>query len=126
MNQFSYKSNGYEIVDSGTLYLFKKDGDIEYNMDIVVIKEPEIRFKLKIIFNFVNDKDGIRINRKVEGETVCLECCNFDNNLGTGTNTPIELGSVANRKLYMHLWVFTPGNETRKIEYTLYLESAGE
>lgn len=126
MNKFSYKSCGHEIVDSGTIYLFKRDGDIEYNMDIVVIKEPEIRFKLKIIFNFADDGKEAYINRKVEKETVYFECYNFNSSLGVGTSEPVELGSVANRKLYMHLWVYAPGNETRKIEYTLYLESASE
>lgn len=55
-----------------------------------------------------------------------MRYCILNSSLGVGTSEPVELGSVANRKLYMHLWVYAPGNETRKIEYTLYLESAGE
>ena len=55
MNYFYYSSGGYDIIDSGILYSFKKDDDIEYNMDIVAIKNPEVRFKMKIVFQFEDD-----------------------------------------------------------------------
>ena len=32
MNYFYYSSGGYDIIDSGILYSFKKDDDIEYNI----------------------------------------------------------------------------------------------
>lgn len=126
MNNFKYSSGGHDIIDSGIMYSFGKNEDIEYEMDIVAIEKPEIRFKMKIIFQFEDDGKEIEIKRKVNNDTVYFICRNFTNALGTGTNEPVELAQVAGRRLYIHLWVFAQGESTRKIEYTIYFERAGE
>ena len=126
MNYFYYSSGGYDIIDSGILYSFKKDDDIEYNMDIVAIKNPEVRFKMKIVFQFEDDGKEIAITRTVKNDVVYFKCYNFNNNLGSGTTEPIEVAMVAERRIYIHLWAFLLGKDTRKIEYTLYFERAGE
>ena len=90
MNYFYYSSGGYDIIDSGILYSFKKDDDIEYNMDIVAIKNPEVRFKMKIVFQFEDDGKELAITRTVKNDVVYFKCYNFNNNLGSGTTEPIE------------------------------------
>lgn len=126
MNKFKYSSGGCDIIDSGIIYSFGKDKDIEYEMDIAVIEKPELRFKMKIVFQFIDDGKETKIDRKVNGDTVYFICYNFANILGTGTNEPVELAKVAGRRLYIHLWVFMQGETTRKIEYTIYFERVGE
>lgn len=126
MNKFKLSSGGYDILDYGVVYSFGKNEDIEYEMDVVAIKDPEIRFKMKIVFQFRDDGKEVQIERRVEGETVYFICYNFNNKLGTGTNEPVELAMVAGRRLYIHLWVVMQGETTRKIEYTTYFEKAGE
>ena len=63
---------------------------------------------LKITLRFTTDsaQPGHRISSTVPApKTLDLELTNFDNPLGIGSNSPISIGTLGNRRLYLHFRV---------------------
>ena len=57
--------------------------------------------------------------------TIRYFCRNFNNPLGTGTSTPIEIGSIEYKKMFINFWITAIGGKnmrTRKLEYTIWKE----
>ena len=58
----------------------------------------------------------------LNGELI-LDCINFNDSLGIGTNRPLELGMVEGKRLMMHFWSYLIGQDmVRKIEYSIFKE----
>ena len=105
------KSAGKDIIANGVAHTFDRD-----NFEI------EIR-NLKIIFEFVTDGSGQKLEQKTVSETsLKLLVYNFDNILGTGTISPIQIGTVSNKKLYLAFVVHCLSEKSiRTITYTFFL-----
>lgn len=103
-----------EVIDSKTVH---------------VTKESELSIfieELIILISFTDEKEQKdRIKRVVVNETTLkIVCNNFDNSLGEGILTPLEIGIFNGRKLYLTFFVWTPNlaQGRRIVNYCLYLE----
>jgi hypothetical protein len=81
------------------------------------IAPSNIESKLKLVlddlqfeFDFVSDKEnkGYTIVRKVIEKKLSFILTNFENALGTGVITPLEIGHHSGKRLYISFWVWTP------------------
>lgn len=85
---------------------------------------------LNLLFTFTNDKDNkSKVKKEVVNEvTLRIICSNFDNSLGEGLLSPLEIGILGGRKLYLSFFVWTPNlsQGRRIINYCLYLEKEHE
>lgn len=87
-------------------------------------------FKFDIVFVFETDEDNLERRYKItlhDNKAVIIDCWNFNDTLGVGTVSPIEIATIENKKMYIHFWVFLLGNKeenklARKIEYTVFKE----
>lgn len=116
--EFKFLTNKQKIVESGSVILYNYDSDWTVN----VKANDDFEFSIVVKFK-VNPDEEKQIGRKVADNKVELTCVNFDNTMGSGTVVPIEIATINNKKLSLHLWVYSLGKkEGRRLEYTFLLE----
>lgn len=105
------KSAGKDIIANGIAHTFDRE-----NFEI------EIR-GLRFVFEFRTDSNGQRIEQEVMSATgLKLLLYNFNNTLGTGLTSPLELGTLSNRKLYFAFLVGALSESSiRTVTYTFFL-----
>lgn len=86
---------------------------------VMISGEPvDIKIEPDIIIQiaFVEDKNEKNfISFSIENECLKVKLQNFNNPLGSSTRTPIEIGDINGKKLFMHFIVHAIGNENEKI-----------
>lgn len=111
------KSGPYEVFWSGVVVSFK-DNPIEF----LLTDEPN---PLTISFHFKNRKEKPEQALEVAPATdraLNIFCYNFNNPLGIGNTEPIEIGVLANRKLFLYYRIYTLGETTEKeMHFAWYL-----
>ena len=81
-------SSNYLIVASGTAMTFNNTAPLELKLTF----DPSFFFIINFTFETdVNNKQGLKSSIDTETNTITLTCINFNNSLGTGTTTPLEL-----------------------------------
>lgn len=119
--KINLSTSKYNIVDTGTVFLFEEDGELIFNID------TENQFKFKIILRFINEDNSDQIiNKTVTNDTITMECVNFLSS-GTGTSVPLELATIQKKKMYIMFWTYLEGNvlgqkKSRSVKYTFFLE----
>ena len=102
-------SAGKEIISSGSFMTFDTTGG-EIAVQNLVIK-----------FRFFTDTNGIRMDNKVDGVSLCVNLYNFNNVMGTSTTVPMEIGKLMGRRLFLGFHVNGLDSGLKLINYTLYL-----
>lgn len=115
-------SGSYELFDSGIVLAYSDELPIEITEEFNQAFIITIRFVLK-----TDETKKYRIDLKVdEGKNIIeYTCFNFDNTLGTGTNVPIEICTLNNKKAYIHFWFYSLGGDEgkiKKLEYSIWTE----
>ncbi|MBS5198594.1 MAG: hypothetical protein KHY93_16010 [Clostridiales bacterium] len=113
-------SSNYLIVASGTAMTFNNTASLELKLTF----DPSFFFIINFTFETdVNNKQELKSSIDTETNTITLTCINFNNSLGTGTTTPLELATYQGKKILLHFWVYALGEgATKKIDYCLYQE----
>jgi len=107
----SIKVENKELLESSVVH-------IENNQDI----EFEIEgLKLKFIFVENDENNKSSYKGTVEGDTFVMRLNYFVSEQGEGVLTPLELGNINGRKLYITFFIYTYGKKERRFEYNLYL-----
>ena len=113
-------SANYDIIDSGILYSFYAQGPIRIELNT----EKEHEFSIEFQFENNNKKQSdLKISVDGSQKLITFTCINFNNSLGTGTTQPIELAENNNKKMFIHFWGFSLGQDAvKKIEYCIFVE----
>ena len=116
-------SNGnYDLVDSGAILICDKQSPIE----LVKRFTDDFTLTVRIIsMEKPGEERGLSVRADGEKNTIEYTCTNFDNTRGTGTVSPIEMGTIGGKKFYIHFWIYALGGSnrsTRKLEYTIWRE----
>lgn len=113
-------SKGNNVIDTGTVFSFNAEADVDIieQIDDVILT---IRFKFQ-----KNDQKKYQIDKKVDeaNNLIELTCFNFENSLGTGTTSPIDLAMINKKNVTLHFWIFLLGSEekaARKIDFTFFV-----
>jgi hypothetical protein len=108
-----------DVIASGTI--------ISFEGNPVKIKFGPADGRLTIIFSFENKKDqngesNPYMNVKsLDSKTAEFKLFNFNNSLGNGTINPLPIGTLWDKKLYLHFYVYAQGGARDKIiHYTLF------
>ncbi|MGU9821973.1 DUF6864 domain-containing function [Pseudomonas sp. LF090] len=115
--EIKIRSAGKDVIASGSAHTFD-DKSLELEIAGLFLE-----------FELLDDNEGQRIEREIKSHTdLKLKIYNFNNSLGTGTATPIYLGVISDRKLYLSFIVHALKKESSKlITYTFFLgESVNE
>lgn len=118
--KITMSSGNYKIIDSGQVFLFK-DAD-ELSMDVDTNKN----FAFTMVFKFIkDDTEEIKIEKKIVGNIITLTCLNFED-LGTGFSSPVSIGKIEGKEMFLMLWSYLDGDSkrgmVRSIKYTIFLE----
>lgn len=115
-------SGNLEVIDSGMVLSYDPTQSIE------IREKFNDTFTITICFIFEMDeseKQDLQIKSDPATNTIRYFCRNFNNPLGTGTSTPIEIGSIEYKKMFINFWITAIGGKnmrTRKLEYTIWKE----
>lgn len=113
-------SGKYKILDSNSIIMFDNQANISFNV------KCDESFSFNIVFNFNNNEENKNQDLKftINEDTLTFTCVNFNNPLGTGTKSALEIATFMNKKIFIHFWVVALGNDSlKKLDYTLYQES---
>lgn len=115
-------SDNCELVDSKSVILFGGDKPVE----IEEIFNNSFKIIIKITMEKKEgDEQALQLNVDPATNTIEYRCFNFDNPLGTGTSKPIEIGTIENKKIYIHFWIYAMGSDNskiRRLEYSIWKE----
>lgn len=114
-------------LESKDHYVISSGSVISFNGDPLVLKMPLVGEDLTFVFSFSSDLDNpdkptLRViphgERKLE-----IQFVNFDCELGTGNLSPVEVGSIDDKTLFLNYRVYILSNsDCRLLHYTLYQE----
>jgi len=117
--QIHLSSDGYDIINSGQVFLFGEDKDLKLEI------HAENDFDFFVILNFLEDtSEEYRIEDKIVENTIYLTCINFRND-GTGLTKPVSIATIEGRALYFLFWSYLEGKEgerVRSVKYTFFYE----
>lgn len=118
--QINLSSDGYEIVDSGHVFLFDENKDLK--LDITA----DNGFSFSVVMIFLKDSSGKQeIRQEVQGNTLHLSCMNFRDK-GTGLIAPKKIAEIEDRGLFLMFWSSLHGDmngRVRSVRYTLFYET---
>lgn len=119
--QVKLSSQGREIINYGTVFLFDENADFTLNIN------EDDSFDLSLTIKFAEEVSGNQqIKTNFSEHHIQIMCINFAAE-GTGLVTPLEIAVINGKKIYFIFWAYLEGNDAaksraRKIEYTLYSE----
>lgn len=102
-----------ELVSQGILHL-RSDDSITIEL---------VDHDLTMIFSFEENKSviGSQYTGVGNGNKYNITLSNFNNPFGEGVVTPVAIGQVEGRELYMSFFIYTLKNNERRFEYNLFL-----
>jgi hypothetical protein len=108
------KAGGFDVVASGTV-ITAPSQNLEFQLG-----------NLRVIFAFVFDGGQPRLGpSSASGSTLNLTLYNFNNSIGSGTTSPIEIGNLSGRKLWLSFNVYALSPESSKtVHYTFMVGEA--
>ncbi|WP_059170229.1 DUF6864 domain-containing function [Bacillus sp. FJAT-27445] len=112
----TFFSGTSEIVSSGLLIQFNKN-PIEINVDLKGIP-------FKFIFDFIdapNISEPKITASSPNSSTLILNLYNFNNPLGQGSKSPLNIGSINNSFIYLNFRVSTFNEGDKTLHYSIYL-----
>lgn len=105
------RTSGQDVIASGTVITADNQ-----NLEFLLAN-------LRVVFSFVSDSGQTRLGSgTTSGSTLNLTLYNFNNNIGSGTTSPIDIGSLLGRKLRLSFMVYALNPESSKtVHYTFTL-----
>jgi hypothetical protein len=108
------RTGGFDVVASGTV-ITAPTQNLEFQLG-----------NLRVVFAFVSDGGQPRLGPgSASGSTLNLTLYNFNNSIGSGTTSPIEIGNLSGRKLWLSFTVYALSPESSKtVHYTFMVGDA--
>lgn len=102
---------GKDVVASGTVITFDSK-NVEFHIA-----------NLRISLDFIDDGGATRMEGDVNETAILkLRLYNFNNSIGSGTTSPMEIGQLNGRVLWLAFMVYAISNKASKtVHYTLML-----
>ena len=115
MDIVKIRTGDTEVIASGSVISFGKSP---------IVFEFE---NLKLIFEYHDDILGTGVKETrveaaaIDNKTLKLTLHNFNNPLGAGSGTPLQLGILNGRKLFLQYRVYALSDADKTLQYTIYL-----
>ena len=115
--RFSVSTNDLEVIESGVVHMTTPE--IEFKIDNLTIL---------CIFEEDTSTSDTRYDGKVVDNTLTFKLTNFNNPMGEGVDTPLNIATIQNRNLYFYFYVNSNLNGSvnsstkfREFKYTFLL-----
>ncbi|HHX8443393.1 TPA: DUF6864 domain-containing function [Vibrio diabolicus] len=99
---------GYQVISSGVVHL--TSSEVTFKMANLTIK-----------YKFITDASGVRFDASVINDELIINLFNFSNSLGEGRIEPVEIGTLAGKRLFATWYVHTVQPNMRSFSYTFML-----
>src|SRR5689334_19200400 len=111
---FQIRTSGKDVIASGTV-LTADNRNVEFQLA-----------HLRVIMEFITDSSPTRMEGKENGPSeLTLSLYNFNNSIGAGTTSPIEIGTLNGRKLLLAFMIYALSDSSIKnVHYTFLLNPA--
>lgn len=110
------KSGPAEVIASGTVIAFDNQ-PIE-----ITVTLPDYTFIWLLNFIDEDGKDELRTdNRVIDENTLEMTFYNFKNPLGSGSISPLKIGTYNNKSLFIHYRIYDLNTSDKTIHYTIFL-----
>lgn len=121
MTKVNISSGDFELISSNSIIYYEKELPIDIDLLFNDLTKISIR-----IAN-VKDETGkrnLQIDLNAKENKIEYKCMNFNGSFGTGTSKPIEFGTMDEKKMFIHFWIYEMGSNdnVRKIEYSIWKE----
>tara|TARA_R110000765_G_scaffold391488_2_gene484395 strand:- start:971 stop:1375 length:405 start_codon:yes stop_codon:yes gene_type:complete len=105
------RTSGKDVIASSSVNTFSYD-----NLEIEIAQ-------FKFIFNFINSGAEQKIEyRNKNPTTLIIDLYNFNNSIGTGVGSPIKIGTLMGRELYLGFMVYAMSPvQSKQVHYTFML-----
>lgn len=102
------RTGGCDVIAAGTVITANNQG-LEFQLA-----------HLRVVISFVSDGTATRLGAaSASGSTLNLTLYNFNNSIGAGTTSPMEIGNLSGRKLWLSFMVYALSPESSKtVHYT--------
>jgi hypothetical protein len=105
----------FEVIESGSLVSHEGEP-----IDFILQQTPSL-FAVRILFRSDPENTAMRMESAVTENRLHITLFNFNNSLGTGNTTRLNIGTLDNRSLHFSFWVVAAGNNGNKVfHYTWY------
>ena len=113
-------------IESGSAEVIASGSVISFEGNPITITYGAGETRLKLTFEFKTDpsrKDPYVLGSSADPLSLRVVLFNFDSPLGVGTSTPTPIGTIGDRKLYIHYRVNTLSSTPDKtLLYTIYAD----
>lgn len=111
---------------SAPLQISSSGRDVLATGTVITADNKNVEFRvaqLGVALEFINDGTLPRLGQAAaDGSTLRLQVYNFNNTIGAGTTSPLEIGTFAGRKLLFSFVVYAFNQEsTKTVHYTFML-----
>lgn len=108
------KTGSFDVIASGTV-ITAPSQNLEFQLS-----------NLRVVFAFVSDGGLPRLGPgSATGSVLNLTLYNFNNSIGSGTTSPIEIGNLSGRKLWLSFTIYALSPESSKtVHYTFMVGEA--
>ena len=112
--------------NSASLQIRTAGKDVLASGSVVTADSRNLEFQLahlRVVLEFLSDGTTTRMDAKSdEKSTLTLSLYNFNNSIGSGTTSPIEIGTFGGRKLHLAFMVYALSEVSSKtVHYTFML-----
>ena len=83
------ETRAYEIVESQVLFLDSPESELFIHL----VVEEEFVGDIRIRF-ITDDTENLAVKGEMQEDALVLTCINFDNELGSGTNNPVNIANI--------------------------------
>lgn len=108
-------SGNRKIIESDSVYLYSKDDEL-----VLCFMFKEKNFDVKVRQSHIESRDIHIMNLIVDGTCFFMEPLERCPGVGIGTSAPVEIASMGEKKLYIHIWCFPVSENVTKVEYTVF------
>ncbi len=115
------RSGNLDIVESNIFFMDNPESDVWIHLVI----DDEAVGDIKISFLTDDQDENYSVQSNVQNGVLNLKFINFNSRSGIGSTEKWHIGYLNGKKIYIHLWAYILGEDskkTRKIEYSIFRE----
>lgn len=109
------KVGEYEVLESGTVI-----GISNENIDFILDNMTQFILRMTFIDDLSDNNTSLKAEL-FEKNGLKIIFTNFNNSLGNGNASPIKLGTIINRELYLNYRIYSQQDAGKLIHYTFLL-----
>jgi hypothetical protein len=120
---FIVNAGDHAVPSSAPLQIRTGGFDVIANGTVITGDNQSLEFQLahlRVVFSFLSDGTTTRLGpASASGSTLNLTLYNFNSSIGAGTTSPMEIGTLSGRKLWLSFMVYALSPESSKtVHYT--------